>query len=102
MKKYSLFLLLVSGCDFVGTKQSSPLYTHSHRQIAPYEYELTMEGKEDLSADQLKNLFKKHGYELCHNRVYLLRGLRQEEHSAEKKIVLKGLVDCVTPDYFRS
>ncbi|MCE2927765.1 MAG: hypothetical protein LW823_09030 [Rickettsiales bacterium] len=83
-------------------KSSAPAasYELHSRAVSDHEYEIVIEGKRDIPIEQLKHEFKAHGQALCHERVYLLRGMREEMLPIEHKIILTGLVDCVGLNYF--
>jgi hypothetical protein len=96
-----LFLLLpLCACAALNQASLSAPYTMQSRSVGDDAYELVIDGKRGIEKEQLKGFFQVHGKELCRDRVYLLRGMREESLPDENRYVLRGLVDCVGEDYF--
>ena len=109
MKKIVAVLFLLTGCQYLGLPpqqggalkpQASSKFQCTSRCIAPGQYEIAMNGAPGIPADELKAAFKNKGKELCNDKVYLLRGMREESAPEENRLALKGQVDCVELDYF--
>jgi len=104
MKKAILLVLLLSGCEFLEAHNHSQKvepYKVTSRKTAPGQYELDMNGEPGVEVEILKTAFKTKGTELCNDKVYLLRGMREESDPAQKRHDLHGIVDCVDLDYFK-
>lgn len=95
-----IFFLSLSACDFFKSPSPTASYELHSREVGEHEYEIIIEAKPDIAIEQLKHEFKAHGETLCQERVYLLRGMREDMLPAENRVVLRGLVDCVSLDYF--
>ncbi len=99
-----LVLLALSGCELlqkggVASAKSEP-YESSVKKISADNYEMTMTGKSGVTIAQLKKYFKEKGNKLCGDKVYLLRGMREEDGDNNQN-TLRGYIDCVGLDYFK-
>jgi hypothetical protein len=96
---YLLALLVLSACADTGPAQGPYSYTASN--LRKDEYRIVLTGDPGVSDKELKKYFKVHGQKLCGSeRVYLLRGLRDEYKTASRRHVMTGDIDCVELDYF--
>jgi hypothetical protein len=88
MKRLLAFpLFLLSAC-------AAP-YEYSSRETATDEYEIVIKATGDNEIVALKKYFVSKGDELCHRRIFRLRGLREDMYFDPPAQQLTGQIECM-------